>query len=70
MNETPAVPTQTETEKLDLTDVQFLGSHLAELFKAWVYNALYSPWFLVPTYVAHPELAQAGIVAICVLKTY
>lgn len=36
MNETPAVPTQTESEKLDLTDVWFLWSHSAELFKACV----------------------------------
>ena len=58
MNETPAVPTQTETEKLDLTDVQFLGGHLAELFKAWVYNSLHSPWFLKHTWhtLSSPKL--------------
>lgn len=70
MNETPAVPTQTETEKLDLTDVQFWEATWQNFSKPGSTMLCTHLWFLVPTYVAHPELAQAGIVAICVLKTY
>lgn len=67
MNETPALPTQTECEKLDLNWCLISMKPLGRTFQSLCLQ-LSSLTLVLETYMAHPKLAHANAAAICVLK--